>query len=117
MDPLEKAAIALSRAQRVVVLTGAGVSAESGVPTFRGDQGLWRQFRPEDLANPQAFARDPKLVWEWYRWRQETIAACEPNAGHFSLVELEKEWPRVVLITQNVDGLHHKAGSREVLEL
>jgi NAD-dependent deacetylase len=117
MDPLEGAAQALAKASRVVALTGAGVSAESGVPTFRGEQGLWRKFRPEELANPQAFARDPLLVWEWYAWRQSVVAGCAPNAGHRALVELQNEWPRFVLITQNVDGLHTLAGSREVIEM
>lgn len=93
------------------------MSAESGVPTFRGPDGLWRSFRPEDLATPEAFRRDPVLVWEWYRWRQEKVAACEPNAGHRALVELEGRAPHFTLVTQNVDGLHRRAGSRTVLEL
>ncbi len=101
----------------VVVLTGAGVSAESGVPTFRGPEGLWRTFRPEDLATPEAFARDPVLVWEWYDWRRQRIANCRPNPAHRVLAEMEAALPDFTLITQNVDGLHQAAGSRRVLEL
>ena len=102
---------------RVAVLTGAGVSAESGVPTFRGEKGLWRRYRPEELATPEAFARDPKLVWEWYDWRRQLIARCEPNAAHRTLAEMEEFFPNFTLITQNVDGLHQAAGSKRVLEL
>jgi len=117
-DPLVgKAAEILSRARRVVALTGAGISAESGVPTFRGKDGLWRQFRAEDLATPEAFARDPKLVWEWYEWRRGLIAGCAPNAGHVTLAAWERVFPRFTLITQNVDGLHPSAGSTNILEL
>lgn len=101
----------------VVVLTGAGVSAESGVPTFRGDGGLWRTFRAEDLATPAAFARDPRLVWEWYDWRRRIVAACEPNAAHRTLAQMERALPGFTLVTQNVDGLHERAGSRNVLRL
>jgi len=102
---------------RVAVLTGAGISAESGVPTFRGPGGLWRSYRPEELATPQAFHRDPKLVWEWYDWRRQLIARCEPNAAHRTLAELERVLRHFTLITQNVDGLHRRAGSRRVVEL
>ena len=101
----------------VLALTGAGVSAESGVPTFRGQDGLWRRFRAEDLATPQAFARDPKLVWEWYAWRREVIAPLRPNAAHVALAALEQRLPDFLLATQNVDGLHAVAGSRRLLEL
>jgi NAD-dependent deacetylase len=101
----------------VVAFTGAGISVESGIPTFRGPGGLWRQFRAEDLATPEAFRRDPKLVWEWYDSRRQRIAAAEPNAGHRALVELEGRVPEFVLVTQNVDGLHDRAGSRRVLKL
>lgn len=101
----------------VVVLTGAGISAESGVPTFRGAEGLWRTFRPEDLATPEAFARNPTLVWEWYDWRRQRIANCRPNPAHRVLVEMEAALPDFTLVTQNVDGLHQAAGSRRVLEL
>jgi len=107
----------LKQARSVAVLTGAGVSAESGVPTFRGNNGLWKQYRAEDLATPGAFARDPKLVWEWYDWRRSLIAQAKPNAGHQALVELERRVSSFTLITQNVDGLHELAGSRNVLEV
>lgn len=108
----------LAKAQRVTVLTGAGVSAESGVPTFREAQtGFWARFQPEDLATPTAFRRNPKLVWDWYAWRRELVAAAEPNPAHLALVEMEKRVPQFTLITQNVDGLHQRAGSREVIEL
>ena len=107
----------LRRARSVAVLTGAGISAESGVPTFRGDGGLWREYKAEDLATPEAFARDPKLVWEWYDWRRGLIAKAAPNAGHKALVQLEIRTPRFTLITQNVDGLHDMAGSGKILKL
>jgi NAD-dependent protein deacetylase/lipoamidase len=112
-----EAAARLRAAHRVVALTGAGVSAESGVPTFRGPQGLWREFRPEDLATPEAFGRDPKLVWEWYAWRRECLAACQPNAAHRALAALDQRAPEFLLATQNVDGLHALAGSRRMVEL
>jgi NAD-dependent deacetylase len=98
-------------------MTGAGMSAESGVPTFRGADGLWRNFSATDLATPEAFARDPALVWQWYRWRQGIIGRAQPHAGHLALSRLERTLPGVVLITQNVDGLHQRAGSTNVIEL
>src|SRR5258705_7192075 len=104
-------------AGRVVALTGAGISAESGVPAFRGAEGLWRTYRPEDLATPEAFRRDPALVWEWYDWRRAKIAAARPNPGHEALARLENAKPRFTLVTQNVDGLHRLAGSRNLREL
>jgi NAD-dependent deacetylase len=108
----------LSSAQNIAVLTGAGVSQESGLRTFRDAQsGLWSQYKPEDLASPGAFARDPKLVWDWYAWRREAIKGVRPNAGHYALAQLEERYPAFTLITQNVDGLHHMAGSRHILEL
>ena len=107
----------LAQARSIAVLTGAGISAESGVPTFRGPGGLWRNFRPEELATPHAFARDPKLVWEWYDWRRGIVARAEPNAGHRALVELERRAADFRLVTQNVDGLHDRAGSRRVIKL
>lgn len=107
----------LRDASSIAVLTGAGVSAESGVPTFRGNNGLWKQYRAEDLATPAAFARDPKLVWEWYDWRRSVIAQAKPNPGHYALVEAEARARKFTLITQNVDGLHELAGSRSVLRL
>ena len=106
----------LKTATSVVALTGAGVSAESGIPTFRGPEGLWQHYKPEDLATPQAFARDPRLVWEWYDWRRELIANCQPNQAHLTLAEMEKALPDFTLITQNVDGLHRRAGSQKVVE-
>jgi NAD-dependent deacetylase len=116
-ESLAAATRRLREARRVVVLTGAGISAESGVPTFRGPGGLWRQYRPEDLATPEAFARDPHLVWEWYAWRREIIAPLQPNAAHRALVALEKRTPEFLLATQNVDGLHAAAGSQRIVEL
>lgn len=107
----------LRQAHSVTVLTGAGISADSGVPTFRGKEGLWKDFRPEELASPEAFDRDPRLVWEWYNWRRELIAAKEPNPAHLALVQLEELFERFWLITQNVDGLHPKAGSQKLSEI
>ena len=108
----------LKAASRIAVLTGAGVSQESGLRTFRDAQtGLWAQYKPEDLASPEAFARDPKLVWDWYAWRREAMKGVRPNPGHYALVGLEKKIPQFTLITQNVDGLHRFAGSQNVLEL
>lgn len=107
----------LKAARRVVALTGAGISAESGVPTFRGEEGLWRKFRAEDLANPTAFQRDPVLVWEWYDWRRGLMAEKAPNPGHRALAAWETRFPEFLLITQNIDGLHRAAGSSHVLEL
>jgi NAD-dependent deacetylase len=114
---LEQARDWLRSATAVAVLTGAGISAESGVPTFRGTGGLWKDYKPEDLATPEAFARDPRLVWEWYNWRRETIKQAKPNAGHAALVRLEIQKPHFTLITQNVDGLHDMAGSGRILKL
>jgi NAD-dependent deacetylase len=107
----------VSSAASLCALTGAGISAESGVPTFRGAGGLWKQFRAEDLATPGAFARDPAAVWEWYDWRRTLISKVEPNAGHLALAELERRSPAFVLVTQNVDGLHDRAGSAQILKL
>ncbi|MBX3347679.1 MAG: NAD-dependent deacylase [Nitrospira sp.] len=107
----------LAAARNIMVLTGAGISADSGVPTFRGADGFWRQYRAEDLATPDAFARDPKLVWEWYNWRRELLAMKQPNAAHLGIVELERRSPTFWLITQNVDGLHRDAGSRNLSEI
>jgi NAD-dependent deacetylase len=108
---------ALRAARQVCVLTGSGISAESGVPTFREAQtGLWEQYDPHQLATPEAFLRDPALVWRWYRWRRELVAGVEPNAGHHALVTLARLVPELTLITQNVDGLHQRAGSDGVIE-
>jgi NAD-dependent protein deacetylase/lipoamidase len=101
----------------VCVLTGAGISAESGVPTFRDAQsGLWARYDPHDLATPDAFRRDPALIWRWYRWRRELVAEAAPNAGHIALATLARRLPRLTLVTQNVDGLHQRAGSTDVIE-
>ena len=115
MSSIEEAvrAIRNARPRRIVALTGAGVSADSGIPTFRGAGGLWRNFRAEDLATPEAFRRDPAMVWEWYEWRRKLIREAKPNAAHEALARL----PAAVSVTQNVDGLHARAGSREVVEL
>ncbi len=107
----------LARATAVTILTGAGISADSGIPTFRGKDGLWNNYRPEELASPQAFDRDPRLVWEWYNWRRTLIAARQPNPAHHALVELERRRSSFWLITQNVDGLHGLAGSRRLSEI
>jgi NAD-dependent deacetylase len=117
LTDLEQAREWLAASTAVAVLTGAGISAESGIPTFRGAGGLWKEFKPEDLATPEAFARDPRLVWEWYNWRREQIAPAMPNAAHRALVDLEKRKARFTLITQNVDGLHDLAGSGKILKL
>jgi NAD-dependent deacetylase len=107
----------LRTAKSVAVLTGAGISAESGIPTFRGPGGVWRTYRAEELATPAGFARDPKLVWEWYDWRRSVIAEAQPNAGHRALAQIERRVPRFALITQNVDGLHDRARSATVLKV
>jgi NAD-dependent deacetylase len=108
----------LRTSNRVAVLTGAGVSQESGLRTFRDAQtGLWAQYKPTELASPESFRRDPKLVWDWYAWRREAVKAVRPNRGHYALVEIEKRVPQFTLITQNVDGLHRMAGNQNVLEL
>jgi NAD-dependent deacetylase len=101
----------LDGARRIVVLTGAGISAESGVPTFRGAGGLWKEFRAEDLATPEAFARDPRLVWEWYGWRRALVGKCEPNPAHLALARFALARANVLIVTQNVDGLHARAAS------
>ncbi len=108
----------LAAAKRVTVFTGAGVSAESDVPTFRDAQtGLWADFKAEDLATPSGFLRNPRLVWEWYEWRRQLVARAEPNPAHRAIAEMERLFPQFTLITQNVDGLHQRAGSSKVVEL
>jgi NAD-dependent deacetylase len=108
----------LRAARHIAVLTGAGVSAESGIPTFREAQvGLWAQYRPEDLATPEAFERNPRLVWDWYAWRGEIVRRARPNPGHNALAEMQRHVAKVSLITQNVDGFHQLAGSKGVIEL
>ena len=105
----------LAKASRITVLTGAGVSAASGVPTFRGPEGLWKDFRPEELATPEAFARSPKTVWEWYDWRRRLVAECKPNRAHEVLALWSRRYRGFALVTQNVDGLHERAGTRNVV--
>jgi NAD-dependent deacetylase len=108
----------LRAAQRIVAFTGAGISAESGLSTFRDKQtGLWAKYRPEDLATPQAFRRDPRMVWDWYEWRRGFVAEAQPNPGHHALAQIEAQRPDFLLVTQKVDGLHAKAGSRNLVEL
>lgn len=107
----------LRQAVKVVVLTGAGISAESGVPTFRGSDGIWQHYRVTDLATPEAFARDPELVWAFYNWRRELISRVEENRAHRALVALEQTVPDFTLVSQNVDGLHHRAGSKNIIEV
>src|SRR5512139_1222483 len=116
---IENSLIELFRTPRkIAALTGAGISQESGLRTFRDVQtGLWAQYKPEELASPEAFARDPKLIWDWYAWRREAVKAVRPNPGHYALVEMEQHSPGFTLITQNVDGLHRMAGSQNLLEL
>lgn len=107
----------LSRDVPTAVLTGAGVSAECGIPTFRGEDGLWKKFKPQELANVDAFLRNPELVWSWYQHRREIINNVEPNPGHIALAQLERKLTNFTLITQNIDGLHRRAGSENILEL
>jgi NAD-dependent deacetylase len=114
---LSRLAERLSAASSLTVLTGAGVSAASGVPTFRGQGGLWRHYRADELATPEAFARDPRLVWEWYAWRRALVAACRPNRAHEVLAEWSLRFGDFALLTQNVDGLHERAGTRSLTRL
>lgn len=115
--PREQAREWLQAARRPLVLTGAGVSAESGVPTFRGPDGMWRGHRPEELATPDAFSRDPEMVWEFYRWRRSVLRGCAPNPAHVALARYESSHPDLLLVTQNVDGLHRLAGSTRIQEI
>ncbi len=104
-------------ARHFTVVTGAGISAESGIPTFRDAQtGLWERYRPEELASPEAFARDPARVWQWYEMRRALVERARPNAGHYAIAALAEQVPYLTLVTQNVDGLHQQAGSRDVIE-
>jgi NAD-dependent deacetylase len=108
---------AFDPAKKIVVLTGAGISADSGVPTFRGEDGLWRRYRAEELATAAAFEANPQLVWEWYDWRRGIIGKAEPNPGHLAIAEMERIFPHFSLITQNVDGLHCRAGNSMIIEI
>jgi NAD-dependent deacetylase len=114
---IEELAKIIRQSSSGAVLTGAGISAESGVPTFRGKEGLWGKFRAEELATMDAFLANPTIVWQWYNWRRELIANVKPNPGHLALVQLERYFERFTIITQNVDNLHRLAGSAEILEL
>ena len=117
-EQLQKARELVDKAEKICALTGAGISAESGIPTFRGKDGLWNKYDPAELATPTAFAKDPKLVWEWYNWRRELIAKAQPNPAHYALAKLEEiKGNNFVVITQNVDGLHRRAGNKNVLEI
>ena len=107
----------IKSAKRVAVLTGAGISAESGIPTFRGAGGYWRNYRAEDLATPEAFARDPKLIWEWYAMRMQVCLDAKPNPGHEVVAKMESYFPEFLLVTQNVDGLHVRAGNEKLVEI
>lgn len=113
----EKLLQRLKDAENVAVLTGAGVSAESGVPTFRDPGGIWEKFRPEQLANFEAFMNDPDFVWSWYQHRREIMREVKPNKGHIVLAEMEQVFPKFELITQNIDNLHFRAGSKKIIEL
>ena len=119
MNPaaLHEAAQRLRDAEAVLVISGAGVSAESGIPTFRGSGGLWEGFRAEELATPEAFAADPARVWRWYRWRAEAYGQCEPNAAHYVIAQMEAYYDSFLVATQNVDGLHRRAGNLSIVEL
>lgn len=117
-EPLVESLVGmLSETSGITVLTGAGVSAESGIPTFRGKDGLWRTYSAAELATPEAFSRDPKTVWEWYAYRRDLIGRARPNNAHLALAELENIFDEFTLVTQNIDGLHSSAGSRKVIEL
>ncbi|UCE39427.1 MAG: NAD-dependent deacylase [Thermoplasmata archaeon] len=116
-EKITEACRLLEEAKNVVVFTGAGISAESGIPTFRGKDGMWEKYRAEDLATPYAFENDPKKVWEWYDWRRQKIQEGGPNPAHLTIAKMEKNFPNFSVITQNVDGLHRKAGSKNIIEL
>ena len=117
-SPLAAIAQLLSAADKIVVMTGAGMSAESGIPTFRGTKsGLWEQFDPEQLATCDAFRKDSALVWGWYRWRTALVEQAQPHAGHAAVAELGRLKPGLVVVTQNVDDLHERAGSSDVVHL
>jgi NAD-dependent deacetylase len=113
----ERAVRALARARRVCVLTGAGISAESGVPTFRAADGLWEKYRIDEVATPEALERNPRMVWEFYEMRRATMGSVQPNPGHESLAAMERHFDVFTVVTQNIDGLHRKAGSTRVLEV
>ncbi len=107
----------LSEAKRIVFFTGAGISAESGIPTFRGKDGIWNKLRPEELANFNAFMRNPQMVWEWYNHRKKIVHEAKPNAGHLAIAEMQNLLENVTVVTQNIDNLHRRAGSKSIYEL
>lgn len=107
----------LKNSESIVFFTGAGVSAESGIPTFRGKEGLWNKFKPEELANFDAFMRNPELVWEWYNYRRKIVHDAQPNAAHLTIAEMQNHFKDVTVVTQNVDNLHRRAGSKKIFEL
>jgi len=120
MNTTEKhryAADLLARSDHIVAFTGSGISSESGIPTFRGKDGLWKKFRAQDLATPIAFSTNPKQVWEWYDWRRQLISEKNLNPGHKTLAEWDNFFASLYVITQNIDGLHQKAGSKKIIEL
>lgn len=108
---------ALKESKSIVFFTGAGISAESGIPTFRGKEGLWNKFRPEELASFNAFIKNPKLVWEWYNYRRKIVHEAQPNPAHLTIAEMQNHFKDVTVVTQNVDNLHRRAGSNKVFEL
>ncbi len=116
-EAAEEVAGLLRQAKYAIALTGAGISADAGIPTFRGPGGLWEKYKPEELATPEAFARDPLLVWRWYAWRIRMVLRASPTVSHMVLAKLEERGMLKAVITQNVDGLHQRAGSRNVIEL
>jgi NAD-dependent deacetylase len=114
---LDAVAQALRNSKKAFFITGAGISAESGIPTFRGKEGYWKQHNPMELASPEGFARDPALVWEWYNYRKQLIAKAEPNPGHITIADMQSDFDELMIATQNVDGLHQRAGSKNVVEI
>lgn len=117
IEPSDLTLRMLRESKSVVVLTGAGISAESGIETFRGKDGVWSRFNVDDLATPEAFERDPKFVWEWFDSRRELLTKLKPNPAHHTVAEMENYYEEFHLITQNIDGLHQRAGSKDVVEL
>jgi NAD-dependent deacetylase len=117
IDDIKRTAEKLAKTKYLLVITGAGISNESGIPTFRGSDGLWKNYRAEELATPWAFERDPETVWKWYDWRRGIIGKAEPNHGHLAIKQLEAKFKNFLVLTQNVDGLHGKSGIRKMVEI
>jgi len=107
----------LKESESIVFFTGAGISSESGIPTFRGKEGLWNKFKPEELANFDAFIKNPQLVWEWYNYRRKIVHNAQPNPAHLTIAEMQNHFKDVIVVTQNVDNLHRRAGSKKIFEL